>query len=140
MRIITIITALVIFCSSSYAAEPTTLTGIVTHVRDGDTIEVGKIPIRLNVVSAPELDEPLGQQSKKFMRGLVDGKSLRCELSGKKTYDRLVGTCYLGGQDIGVAVIAAGLALDCPRYSGGRYSEHEVAEAQDQIMLPGYCQ
>jgi hypothetical protein len=24
------------------AAEPTTLTGTVTHVRDGDTIEVGK--------------------------------------------------------------------------------------------------
>ena len=30
-------------------AGPTTLTGTVTKVRDGDTIEVGKIPIRLNV-------------------------------------------------------------------------------------------
>ena len=79
MRCLTIIVALsgVLF-APGIAAEPTTLTGIVTHVRDGDTIEVCKIPILLNGVSAPELDEPLGQQSKKFMRGLVDGKSLRC--------------------------------------------------------------
>ena len=42
------------------AVEPTILTGIVTHVRDGDTIEMGKIAIRLNCVSAPELKELLG--------------------------------------------------------------------------------
>jgi micrococcal nuclease len=121
-------------------AEPTILTGTVTHVRDGDTIEVGKIPIRLNGVSAPELDEPLGSVSKQFMLDLIDGKSVRCELTGAKTYDRLVGTCFLDGQDIGAAVISAGLALDCPRYSGGRYSEFEVASAQVAINLPRYCE
>ena len=115
------------------------LTGTVTHVRDGDTIEVGKIPIRLNGVSAPELKEPLGPQSKKFMRELVNGKSVRCELTGAKTYDRVVGTCYLGGKDIGISVIKTGLALDCPRYSGVRYAEFELAEARERIKLPGYC-
>ena len=44
-----------VLITSGMAAEPTILTGTVTHVRDGDTIEVGKIPIRLNGVSAPEL-------------------------------------------------------------------------------------
>ena len=63
--------------TAASAADPTTLTGTVTHVRDGDTIEVGKIPIRLNGVSAPELKEPLGPQSKEFMRDLVDGKIVR---------------------------------------------------------------
>ena len=121
-------------------AEPTTLTGTVSHVRDGDTIEVGKIPIRLNGVSAPELKEPLGPQSKQFMRDLVDGKSVSCELIGAKTYDRLVGTCYLGRKDIGISVIEAGLALDCPRYSGGRYAEFELTEARERIKLPRYCQ
>ena len=120
-------------------AEPTVLTGTVTHVRDGDTIEVGKIPMRLNGVSAPELKEPLGPQSKKFMRELVNGKSVSCELTGAKTYDRLVGTCYLGSKDIGISVIKAGLALDCPRYSGGRYAEFEAEEARGAITLPGYC-
>ena len=117
-------------------AEPTILTGTVTHVRDGDTIEVGKVPIRLNGVSAPELKEPLGPQSKQFMRNLVNGKHVRCELTGAKTYDRFVGTCYLDGEDIGIAVIAAGRALDCPRYSGGRYAEFELASSREAIKLP----
>ena len=55
-------------------AEPSILTGNVTHVRDGDTIEVGEVPIRLNGVSAPELDEPLGADAKKFMHDLVMGQ------------------------------------------------------------------
>jgi micrococcal nuclease len=134
-----LITFTALFVCQAYADEATILTGTVTHVRDGDTIEVGKIPIRLNGVSAPELDEPLGPQSKAFMVDLVDGKSVRCELTGAKTYDRLVGTCYLDGVDIGIAVISAGLALDCPRYSGGRYAEFEVNEARAEIALPGYC-
>jgi micrococcal nuclease len=123
----------------SAQAEPTMLTGTVIHVRDGDTIEVGKVPIRLNGVSAPELKEPLGKASKKFMRDLVLGKPVRCELNGKKTYDRLVGTCYLGDIDIGVTIIKAGLALDCPRYSGGRYKAVETVAGRDRIKLPKYC-
>ena len=126
--------ALLLLPTVVLAAE---LTGTVTHVRDGDTIEVGKIPIRLSGVSAPELKEPLGQQSKKFMRDLVDGKNVRCELSGEKTYDRLVGVCFLDGEDIGAAVIEAGLALDCPRFSGGAYAG--VERAGTGIMLPKYC-
>ena len=121
------------------AAEPTILTGIVTQVRDGDTIEVGEIPIRLNGVSAPELKKPLGPQSKKFMTDLVMGKRVRCELTGAKNYDRFVGTCYLGDHDIGSAVISAGLALDCPRFSGGRYAGAETAAAREVILLPAYC-
>ncbi len=121
------------------AAEPTVLTGEVTKVRDGDTIEVGRIPIRLNGVSAPEMKEPLGPQSKAFMVDLVMGPRLRCELNGEKTYDRFVGTCYLGDRDIGAAVIEAGLALDCPRFSGGRYKVVETEAARSRIKLPGYC-
>jgi micrococcal nuclease len=120
-------------------ADSTILTGTVTHVRDGDTIEVGVIPIRLSGVSAPELDEPLGPQSKKFMRDLVDGKSVRCEFNGKKTYDRFVGVCYLEGKDIGISVIEAGLALDYPKFSGGRYKAVETVVARKAIKLPGYC-
>lgn len=108
-------------------------------MRDGDTIEVGEVPVRLNGVSAPELKEPLGRKSKQFMRDLVLGKPVRCELNGEKTYDRLVGVCYLDGKDIGVSVIEAGLALDCPRYSGGRYARIEIVAARKKIKLPKYC-
>ena len=122
------------------SADPTLLTGNVTKVRDGDTVEVGKIPIRLNGVSAPELQELLGPKSRMFMVELVYGKLVRCELNGDKSYDRFVGTCYLSDRDIGAAVVAAGLALDCPRFSGGKYKAAETKAARSQIKLPGYCE
>jgi micrococcal nuclease len=120
-------------------AADTALTGTVDHVRDGDTIEVGNIAIRLNGVSAPELDEHLGPQSKNFMQELVLNKTIRCELNGEKTYDRVVGVCYLEGKDIGISVIENGLALDCPKYSHGHYSKYETAKAREEIELPDYC-
>ena len=126
--------------TAAATAERTILTGTVTHVRDGDTIEVGEAPIRLNGVSAPELDEPLGSESKKFMLDFVMDQPVRCELNGQKTYDRFVGICYLRDKDIGVSVIEAGLALDCPRYSGGRYAVFEQAVARERIKLPKYCE
>lgn len=132
--------ALTVFLAAFPAfAAPTTLTGTVTHVRDGDTIEVDGTPIRLNGISAPELDEPLGNRSKAYMTELVMGKQVRCELNGQKTYDRFVGICYLDEKDIGATVIGVGLALDCPRYSDGRYAGYEVQGATAKIKLPGYC-
>ena len=102
------------------SAEPTILTGTVTKVRDGNTIEVGKVPIRLNGVSALEMSELLGPQSRAFMTDLIMSMRVRCELNGEKTHDRFVGICYLNEQDIGAKVIGAGLASDCSRFSGGR--------------------
>lgn len=131
--------SLIVGLSFPVNAETTILTGAVTHVRDGDTIEVGKIPIRLNGVSAPELNEPLGPQSKQFMTDLVGGKSVSCELTGARTYDRLVGTCYLNGKNVGVAVMGVGPALDCTRFPGGKYAKFEMAAARGVIKLPQYC-
>jgi micrococcal nuclease len=140
-RILTtlVLGSILIWTSTDIFAEPTTLTGTVTKVRDGDTIEVGKVPIRLSGVSAPEMNEPLGPKSKSFMTDLVMGKRVRCELDGSKTHDRVVGICYLDGKDIGATVIAKGLALDCPRFSAGRYAKYEVEGAALKMKLPGYC-
>jgi len=134
---------LVIFVFSAPALAQSILTGKVTHVRDGDTIEVEGVPIRLNGVSAPERGDPFGPEATAFMRDLVDGKPVRCELTGETTYDRQVGTCFLDGVDISATIIRAGLALDCPRYSGGRYAADEAAARATGIKqaytLPGYC-
>ena len=120
-------------------ASESLLTGLVTKVRDGDTIEVGNVPVRLNGISAPELSETLGEASRSFMVELVYGKRVRCELNGEKTYDRFVGICYLANRDIGAELIKAGLALDCPRFSAGRYSANESDQARSSIKLPRYC-
>ena len=130
---------LTIFTVTHALADTTILTGNVTKVRDGDTIEVGKVPIRLNGISAPEMKEPLGVNSRAFMVEMVKGKRVRCELNGKKTYDRFVGICYLGDKDVGAAAIESGWALDCPRFSGGRYRQYEIERARMRIKLPAYC-
>jgi micrococcal nuclease len=106
-----------------------TLIAQVTHVRDGDTIEVGGVPIRLNGLAAPEHDEPGGPEATRAMVELVDGKTLRCELDGEQTHDRCAGICYLDGKDISAAMVAAGLARDCSHFSGGRYRDAELTAA-----------
>ncbi len=103
-----------------------TLTGQVTHVRDGDTIVVGGMPIRLNGLAAPESDEPGGAAATQAMIKLVQGRTLRCELDGEQTYDRCVGICYLDGVDISATMVRKGLARDCPWFSGGRYRAIEA--------------
>ena len=120
------------------SGDQDTITGTVTRVRDGDTIEVANTPVRLNGVAAPELDERFGRESRTFMARLVSGKTVRCVSNGERSFDRVVGTCYLDGQDIGETIIAAGLARDCPRHSGGRYDDFNTA-ASKRLPLPGYC-
>ncbi len=120
------------------AAAQDTLMGAVTHVRDGDTIEVAGVPIRLNGVAAPELDEPHGREAKKFMLQLVSGRTVRCTLNGERSYDRVVGICYLDGVDIGASIIGAGLARDCHWFSKGRYRTFNTAQSL-RLPLPGYC-
>jgi endonuclease YncB( thermonuclease family) len=89
-------------------------TGKVTHVRDGDTIEVGGLPIRLNGLAAPERGEPGGPKATAAMLELVPGRTLRCELDGEHTHDRCVGVCYLDGTDIAAVMVRRGLARNCP--------------------------
>lgn len=65
-----------------------TLRGHVDKVRDGDTIVVSGVPIRLQGVAAPEMKEKWGKQA---MQRIVAGQRLRCEMTGEKTHDRKVG-------------------------------------------------
>ena len=132
-----LVTLVVLFLDviPAYAGEHS---GIVTHVRDGDTILVGIKPVRLSGVHAPERGENGGKEATRFMKQLVLGKRVICTLGGQKSYDRLIGICFLDGEDIGAKLIAAGFGRDCPRYSGGRYQAHEKISAS-KLRLPDYC-
>ncbi|GAB5432156.1 MAG: hypothetical protein EpisKO_15260 [Epibacterium sp.] len=109
------------------------------HVRDADTIVVDGTPVRLNGVDAPELKSSAGKDAKRWVVNYLRGKSITCELNGERTYDRWVGVCFADGEDIGAAVIAAGHALDCRRYSGGRYRKLETPAARSRIKRARYC-
>lgn len=101
--------------------------------------------IRLQGLAAPESDALGGPEATAAMRRMVDGRTVRCELDGERTYDRCVGICYLGELDIAEELVRMGLARDCPRFSGGRYADAERAAEVDgasireSYLLPGYC-
>lgn len=129
---------LYLFFTSSVTAQQE-LTGKVTHVRDADTIEVRGVPIRFDGVDAPEMDEAGGVEGKAWMENAYSGQLVRCTLTGVKTYDRWVGTCYGSkGENISAAVIGAGHARDCPRYSGGKYRKYETSQSRSRPMK-SYC-
>ncbi|MEM8572649.1 MAG: hypothetical protein AAGG56_17350 [Pseudomonadota bacterium] len=67
------------------------------------------------------------------MVNYLSGRSIECDLNGERTHDRWVGVCYADGEDIGAAVIAVGHALDCRRYSGGRYAHLETPAASSRL-------
>ena len=79
----------------------TLLEGQVTHVRDGDTIEVNGIAIRLSALDCPERGTRDGERANRLAQQFLTTKAV-CELTGAKTYDRLVGYCIVGGQDFGL--------------------------------------
>ena len=79
----------------------------------GDTIRVAGVSVRLKGVAAPELNEAFGREFAAMVAGMVNGQSVLCRLTGERSHQRAVGFCSVLGQDIGAAVVSAGLARDC---------------------------
>ena len=117
------------------------LTGQITHVRDGDTIEVGNIAIRLNGLTCDERGTALGDRATAYLRSQLLGKTATCSLNGERTYDRLVGRCAtedLG--DIGAHLITQQLCGRCERYdSGNEYVQAQTKAGPYAGTMPSYC-
>ena len=82
------------------ATDRKAISGTITHVRDGDTIEIDGIAIRLAALNCPENDTQKGKYATKVAKQFVGLQAL-CELTGAKTYDRLVGYCKINNSDFG---------------------------------------
>jgi endonuclease YncB( thermonuclease family) len=134
-RLLLLIFTLVIVATSAQAAE---IKGRA-RVIDGDTLWVGRIKVRLNGIDAPERGKPRYRAATHTLQKLVAGEIVVCHLNGDKTYDRYVGVCYVGEYDLAASVIASGNALDCARYSGGRYRKYETEDARRYIRQARYC-
>ena len=74
------------------------LRGTITHVRDGDTFEVDGTPVRISALDCPENSTSSGQKATQFAKQFNDKQAV-CELTGAKTYERVVGYCSIEGKD-----------------------------------------
>lgn len=103
-------------------------------VVDGDTIVIDKVHIRLAGIDAPELDHPWGKQSKWAMVQLCKGQTVTARIRPELSYDRVVAECFLpDGRDLAAELVRAGMALDWPKFSGGKYRHLETADARRKL-------
>ena len=103
-------------------------------VVDGDTIIIGGLNIRLAGIDAPEMDHPYGKNAKWHLFRLTRGQDITAVLHGEQTYTREVATCYLpDGRDLSAEMVKAGLAIDWPKFSGGKYRHLEPPDARKRM-------
>ena len=91
------------------------LRGTITHVRDGDTFEVKGTPVRISALDCSENSISVGQIATRFAKQFK-GKQAVCELTGAKTYDRVVGYCSIEGKDFAQFMVENKLCKFWPKY------------------------
>ncbi|EOG2478993.1 thermonuclease family protein [Campylobacter upsaliensis] len=119
------------------------LTGKVSRVIDGDTIEllaktsktnpynhIAKLKIRLYGIDAPELKQAYGKEAKEFLSALVLKQEVNLIIENKDKYDRFVGTLFLKGQDINKEMVKNGYA-----HAYESFSKKYLAEQADAKMF-----
>ncbi|MGR3508093.1 MAG: thermonuclease family protein [Sulfitobacter sp.] len=78
------------------------------YVIDGDTIQIGKVRLRLGGIDAPEMEHPWGNKAKWELVKLCKGQTITAELEPSISYDRVVATCLLpDGKDLSAEMVKA---------------------------------
>lgn len=100
----------------AYLAKGRTFSGPVVYVGDGDSLCVARGPepaqwveVRLADFYAPELNGPGGREAKRALERIAKGRHARCTAQ-KRSYDRVVAKCAIGGVSIGELMRAEGVA------------------------------
>jgi endonuclease YncB( thermonuclease family) len=76
------------------------LVGKVTHINDGDSIEVelgsGRTRVRMSAIDTPEYDQPYGSQSSAALRAMLPiGATVELEVVTQDQFRRVVATVWL---------------------------------------------
>lgn len=120
----------------AHPAEPHTEICGPAYIVDGDTIKIKKTQIRLFGIDAPEMNHPYGKKAKWELVGLCKGQTIRAVITDADDHGRTVAKCYLpDGRDLSAEMVKAGLAIDWPKFSSGRYRALEVENARKKMWL-----
>jgi len=132
--------ALALFVETLHAQRPTDLVNKrfvaeVTHVVDGDTVDVlippaRRVRIRLHGVDTPERKEPFSERARTFTRVLMFGRSVTVVGKDVDRYRRLVARISVDNVDASESIIAAGLGCTFRQYSNDSALESAFAHAR----------
>lgn len=116
------------------------VTGVVTKVIDGDTLDLnanGKLyRVRLEAIDAPESTQDYGYQAKAVLAKQVLNKKVKVTVSGTDRYKRTIGTVYLmSGENVNENMIKYGLAWDYTYYSKGLYQRVQAIAKVKRLGL-----
>ena len=90
----------------------------VVKVIDGDTIRVSvdfrdfDFPVRVLEINAPELNEPKGEEVKKWLKDRIEGEEIEIRINPKNRVDkwgRLLGKIFHRGMDAGEEMLYLGM-------------------------------
>ena len=84
----------------------------ISVLRDGRSVRV-----RLEGIDCPEKGQDFSQRAKQFTSELTFGKEATVDVRDVDRYGRLVARVSVGGQDVSVALVRAGLAWHFSKYS-----------------------
>lgn len=112
LRKLAVSLALLLASAALYAE---TLTGKVIKIADGDTITIldrdnQQYRVRVAGIDAPERKQPYYEASKQNLASLAFGRIATVEWKKHDKYRRIVGHVRVGGEDVGLAQVRAGLA------------------------------
>jgi endonuclease YncB( thermonuclease family) len=113
----------------------------VTHVADGDTVEVlipraRKVRVRLHGVDTPESNELFSDRARVFTRVLMFGRSVTIVGKDVDRYGRLVARVTVDNVDASEAIIAAGMGCTFRQY--GRDSALDAAQENARNSQRGF--
>lgn len=119
-----IIAASVAAAGGSAAGLPERWNGMA-RVIDGDTIAIGAKRVRIAAIDACERGQtgfrdgrewPCGRIARDRLTSMIGGKPVRCAIVDRDRFGRLVGQCFAGSLDLGLAMVRAGMAETMFRY------------------------
>lgn len=122
-----------LLCLLAFQASAEEWNSKVSRVIDGDTFLLSRplIKIRLCGVDTPERGQPGYREATQFTKQLVSGNTVQCRTVGegtpcdgrsrKKSGERFVAQCFVGGRDVGMELVKFGHACAWRKYSGRYY-------------------
>jgi endonuclease YncB( thermonuclease family) len=133
--------ALALCLSAAADEKPGTLSGVASVI-DGDTIEIHGEQVRLNGFDTPESGARCAAvnvyQAAGFgLADFIGTQTVECALSGKDRYGRHIGTCSVGGAELGEHMVSTGWGRDWPRYSKRAYADEEKTAREAKAGIWG---